>query len=528
MTETLTLWLGERLLIGSIQGAIVIALVWLACRLAPRIPAAAQAALWWLAALKLVLVFVPAPAVPVAILPADFARPTTVLLPALSVTTENHSALIAPPNASAAGNGGASVSILSAWLPAAVVLWAVLVLVQAMRLIYAHRVLRGIVRRAVVWTNEETAHLATRLGLTRIPRVLISAEIDTPQVCGLWNPVVLLPADALNTFSADERSMTLCHELMHIRRRDLAFGWIPACAERLFFFHPLARVAAREYVAARESACDAGAVRALGVSAGDYGRLLVRLGIGNTRPALSAGGSPFSASSLKRRLHMLERDGNSTVSRRWGWAIALVAAALIPMQLVARTPTKPPQEAVKQRELLEAALAVERAQAEVERAQAAQAKAALVTQLEQKLAKVAARDLESKATEQDGVQVQRQLYLEQLQRAAESLRQAERDAAAANQNAPRPVTKATVQEYFEKAQRSLQEANAARTQQQLANELRKMAEALELKRGLTQHLTKEELTTQIQRLTRRLEELAAEQRLLREHLQQLQQQASEK
>jgi beta-lactamase regulating signal transducer with metallopeptidase domain len=528
MTDTLTLWLGERLLIGSIQGAMVIALVWLACRLAPRIPAAAQAALWWLAALKLLLVFVPAPAVPVAILPADFARSTAIGLPAPSGTTDVVSAPSASAPASAAADGGASVSILGAWLPAAVVLWAVLVLVQAVRLISAHRVLRGIVCRAVVWTSEETAHLATRLGLPRIPRVLISEEIDTPQVCGLWTPVVLLPADALNTFTADERSMTLCHELMHIRRRDLAFGWIPACAERLFFFHPLARVAAREYVAARESACDAGAVRALGVSAADYGRLLVRLGIGNARPALSAGGSPFSASSLKRRLHMLERDGNSNVSRRWGWAIALAAAALIPIQLVARTPAQAPQEAVKQRELVEAALAVERAQAEIERAQAAQAKAALVMQLEQKLAKAAARDLESKVAEQDGAQVQRQLYMEQLQRAQERLRRAEGDAAAADQNAPRPVTKATVQEYFERARRAVQEANAARTQEQLANELRKMAEALELKRGLTQHLTKEELTAQIQRLSRRLEELAVEQRLLTERLQQLQQQASEK
>jgi hypothetical protein len=70
MTDPVALWLGERLLIGSLQGVLVIALVWLVCRLVPRIPAAAQAALWWLAALKLVLVFTPVPALPVALLPA--------------------------------------------------------------------------------------------------------------------------------------------------------------------------------------------------------------------------------------------------------------------------------------------------------------------------------------------------------------------------------------------------------------------------------------------------------------------------
>ena len=79
--------------------------------------------------------------------------------------------------------------------------------------------------------------------------------------------------------------MALAHELMHVRRRDVLLGCIPALAERLYFFHPLARLAAREYVIAREAACDAAVVRALDVPADDYGRLLLRLGV--TRRDLS-------------------------------------------------------------------------------------------------------------------------------------------------------------------------------------------------------------------------------------------------
>ena len=72
MIDALATWLGERLLFGSVQGAAVIGVVWLACRLIPRMPASAQAMLWWLAALKLALVFVPVPSVPVTLLPSDF------------------------------------------------------------------------------------------------------------------------------------------------------------------------------------------------------------------------------------------------------------------------------------------------------------------------------------------------------------------------------------------------------------------------------------------------------------------------
>ena len=358
MTGALSLWLGERLLIGSIQAVVLVSLVWLACRLFRRVPAAAQAALWWLVALKLVLVFAPMPAVPVPVLPADFASQTERLIvqhtdQSLSGTPQGGALLTGTRQGGALRTGtppggaprtkqtGALSTNVKPWFQGLILLWLGALVVQAGRLVLAHRHLRGVVARAVPWTDGEIAELSTRLGLKRAPQVRISEDIDSPQAFGLWAPVVLLPAEAMTVLSEDELTMTLCHELMHIRRRDLLLGWVPACAERLFFFHPLARLSAREYIAARESACDAAAVRALGVEAGDYGRMLVRLGIGNVRPALSVGGSPFSTSSLKRRLEMLETRRLSNLTRRWRWAIAILAAVLIPLQLVARTPEAP-------------------------------------------------------------------------------------------------------------------------------------------------------------------------------------------
>ena len=321
--------------------------MWLTCRLVPRIPAAAQSALWWLVALKLVLVFAPVPALPVPLLPADFQRHTEriFLQPLTSGEGEKLISSWQAADSSVVGEPDrVLVSPINSWFRALLLVWLAALLVQAGRLVLAHRQLRGIVRRSVAWEDVETVKLARRIGLTRTPPVRISDEIDSPQVCGLWSPVVLVPRETMKTLSVEERTMTLCHELMHIRRRDLAFGWVPACAERLFFFHPFARLSAREYVAAREAACDAGAVHALGVSASDYGRMLVRLGLGNAMPGLTAGGSPFSASSLKRRLHLLEHHRLATISARWRWAIAVIAAVVIPLQLVARTPDAPPQK----------------------------------------------------------------------------------------------------------------------------------------------------------------------------------------
>ena len=50
---------------------------------------------------------------------------------------------------------------------------------------------------------------------------------------------MLLPAGPFAALRPEEQRMALCHELVHLQRRDLWLAYIPALAERLFFFHPL-------------------------------------------------------------------------------------------------------------------------------------------------------------------------------------------------------------------------------------------------------------------------------------------------
>ena len=132
--------------------------------------------------------------------------------------------------------------------------------------------------------------------------------------------------------------MTLCHELVHLKRWDLFLGWIPAAAEPLFFFHPLARIAAREYLFWREAACDAAVLKALDVAPQEYGGLLLDLGVVRSRSSLAAAGAPWSLSILKRRIVMLrDPSSRSITSRALAPTLAVLAvAAIVPLQLSAR------------------------------------------------------------------------------------------------------------------------------------------------------------------------------------------------
>ena len=115
-------------------------------------------------------------------------------------------------------------------------------------------------------------------GLRAPPRVRLSASIESPQLIGPWRPVMVLPAHYAQSIQGDELDMALTHELVHLQRRDLRWGLAPAVAQHLFFFHPLAHLAAREYALAREAACDAAVIAGHRHCAQAYGRLLVRLG----------------------------------------------------------------------------------------------------------------------------------------------------------------------------------------------------------------------------------------------------------
>ncbi|WP_426755347.1 M56 family metallopeptidase [Myxococcus sp. Y35] len=186
----------------------------------------------------------------------------------------------------------------------------------------------------------EVRSLSEVAGLRRAPALRVSEGVSSPLATGLFAPVVVLPAKAVRRLPMEALRMALAHELAHLRRGDLWLGWVPALAESLLFFHPLARRAAREYALAREEACDAEALRLTGAEPADYGELILAFGIARA-PGTAAvlGASSHHVDALHRRLSMLEHvDAVSTRSRRLLKVAlcALGAAALVPFQVVAR------------------------------------------------------------------------------------------------------------------------------------------------------------------------------------------------
>ena len=216
----------------------------------------------------------------------------------------------------------------SAWLIA--IVWAaggMLVGVRQVLRILAFRARVRCSEAAPAWFDAEVQALADRLGM-RAPPVRIVADIASPAIWSLGQPVLLWPAVLLSPAALGCRQGVIVHELAHLRRRDHWVRWLELVVACLWWWNPLFWFVRSQLHATAELACDAWVVSLLPNRRRSYAKTLVdvcelhsvaRLGV----PAL--GISSDARRTFERRLTMILRD---RVSCRMPTAAAVLVCGL--------------------------------------------------------------------------------------------------------------------------------------------------------------------------------------------------------
>jgi uncharacterized protein (TIGR03067 family) len=83
-------------------------------------------------------------------------------------------------------------------------------------------------------------------------------------VIGVFRPTLLLPEVLLAKASVRQIEPIVAHELVHVRRRDNAVGWLQSIAQLVWWFHPMVWWANRTASVERERCCDEEVVACLG------------------------------------------------------------------------------------------------------------------------------------------------------------------------------------------------------------------------------------------------------------------------
>jgi beta-lactamase regulating signal transducer with metallopeptidase domain len=217
-------------------------------------------------------------------------------------------------------------------------IWAGVSLLILASLAWSSLVVRKILRRARPleqpgWRTP-LLEVADRLGLGEMPQLLVSRDTTMPFACGLLRPTIVLP-ETSGTWTPDRRRAVLFHELAHVRRRDLVGHALSRIVCALYWFHPLAWVAAKQLRTESERACDDLALNC-GTRASDYAEHLLDI-----VTAVRSHATPTAALAMARRkefegrmLAILDPDlRRSTLSRRQ--SAALMASLALSTGLIA-------------------------------------------------------------------------------------------------------------------------------------------------------------------------------------------------
>jgi beta-lactamase regulating signal transducer with metallopeptidase domain len=196
-----------------------------------------------------------------------------------------------------------------------IVVWSAASFALFIRLLAGYRSLLRLKRRgraAPASLVSRVELLAARALPGRRAALLVSDEIETPVVLGLFEPVILIPASLVGKIGWSDFDHVALHELAHLRRYDDWMNLVQKVLEALLPIQPALFWIGRQINLVREAACDDCVIAETGHPK-PYAESLTRIAeiSCRARAGLLASGVAGNPSQLYRRVqHLLDRKGN--------------------------------------------------------------------------------------------------------------------------------------------------------------------------------------------------------------------------
>ena len=214
-------------------------------------------------------------------------------------------------------------------------LWLAGAVLALIPLVVAQLRVRAIARNAIAAGRRWTDLIAATPSISRFAgrvRMLESPDASMPMTWGVVRPTLLIPGRGEKWADWQCRDILL-HELAHVERRDCLTQLVASLACAVYWFNPLAWLAAHRMRVERELACDDRVIIA-GSRATDYASNLLDVARSLRAPSLTSQAAIAMArpSQLSGRLLAVldSRRNRRTVTRRLaaGTSFAAIAVAL--------------------------------------------------------------------------------------------------------------------------------------------------------------------------------------------------------
>ncbi|MHC4604504.1 MAG: M56 family metallopeptidase [Planctomycetota bacterium] len=150
-----------------------------------------------------------------------------------------------------------------------------------------------------------------QMGIRQNIELRLSDNTFSPAVCGLFKPMILMPAKILEKLSREKLKTVFIHELAHIKRADIWVSLVQTMLQIVYFYNPLVWLANGMIRRVREQAVDEMVLVTLKPETKNYSNTLIDIAeMAFRRPNFSLRliGVVESKKALERRIkHILNR-----------------------------------------------------------------------------------------------------------------------------------------------------------------------------------------------------------------------------
>ena len=231
-------------------------------------------------------------------------------------------------------------STMITWQAVVFLIWLVGLLVLSVLLLQRFLFVKSLLAqsdKANGRLDETLQQCCRQVGIRKNIELRLSKNMLSPAACGLFKPVILMPASLLKNLSKEKLRAVLIHELAHIKRGDLWVNFLQTLLQIVYFYNPLLWFANAVVRGIREKAVDEMVLTKLGDEADSYSNTLIDIAeIAFSRPhfSLRLVGVVESKKALSGRIkHILSRPFPKTAKLGLTGLVAVIltAAILLPM-----------------------------------------------------------------------------------------------------------------------------------------------------------------------------------------------------
>jgi beta-lactamase regulating signal transducer with metallopeptidase domain len=197
------------------------------------------------------------------------------------------------------------------WQAAVFLIWFVGVLVISVLLIQRMLFVRGLITQSEP-SDERLKEMLNQcrrqLGIGRYIELRLSNNISSPAVCGLFKPILLMPAALDDKLSPEKLRAVFIHELAHIQRGDLWINLVQTILQIIYFYNPFVWLANAMVQSVREQAVDEKVLVVLGEEVRSYSNTLIdvaEMAFLRTSLSLRLIGVVESKRALNRRIKIM-------------------------------------------------------------------------------------------------------------------------------------------------------------------------------------------------------------------------------